>query len=79
MKTMTCYQLAGACNYEFHANTFEEMSELSRKHAMEMVKKGDVEHGKKMNEMMDLMKNPEEVNNWFAKVRKEFENLPDDN
>lgn len=26
MKTMTCRQLGGACDKEFHANTFEEMA-----------------------------------------------------
>ena len=30
MKTMTCGQLRGACNKEFHASTFEEMAELSK-------------------------------------------------
>ena len=39
MKTMTCNQLAGACDLEFHANTFEEIKEMSMKHGMEMFKK----------------------------------------
>jgi hypothetical protein len=26
MKTMTCKQLGGACDLEFHSDTFEEMS-----------------------------------------------------
>ena len=30
MKTMTCKQLAGACDQEFNAETFEKMGELSR-------------------------------------------------
>ena len=28
MKTMTCKQLGGACDLEFIANTFEEMSKM---------------------------------------------------
>lgn len=31
MKTMTCNQLAGACDMEFHAGTFDEMAQLSQK------------------------------------------------
>lgn len=78
MKTMTCKQLAGACNLEFHANTFDEISELSRKHAMEMVQNGDKAHQEKMNEMMELMKDPKAVSEWFDKTRMQFESLKDD-
>ncbi|WP_281387345.1 hypothetical protein [Arenibacter arenosicollis] len=41
MKTMTCKQLGGACDIQFHANTFKEMAELSKKHGMQMFKAGD--------------------------------------
>ena len=43
---MTCKQLGGACDKEFHAGSFKEMAEMSRKHGMEMVQKGDKAHGK---------------------------------
>ena len=44
MKTMTCKQLGGPCDKEFHAETFNEMVAMSQKHGMEMAGKGDVEH-----------------------------------
>ena len=78
MKTMTCNQLAGACDQEFHAESFEEMGELSRKHAMEMAGKGDKGHIDKMEEMKDLMNKPGAVEEWFEKVQKEFDALPED-
>lgn len=78
MKTMTCKQLGGACNKEFHADTFEEMAELSKKHGMEMFQKGDEAHLKAMNEMQEMMKKPEALKEWFEKKRKEFEALPED-
>jgi uncharacterized membrane protein len=78
MKTMTCLQLAGACNHEFHANTFDEISEQSRKHAMEMVQDGDKAHKAKMDEMMQLMQDPKAVSDWFDKVRKQFDDLQED-
>ena len=30
MKTMTCKQLGGACDLEFHADSFEEIAEMSK-------------------------------------------------
>ncbi len=77
MKTMTCKQLGGACNKEFHANTFEEIAEISKKHAMEMYQTGDEAHLKAMGEMQELMKSPELMSNWFDGKRKEFEGLAD--
>ena len=78
MKTMTCEQLAGACDEEFHAETFDEMGEMSRTHAMEMAAKGDRGHIEKMEEMKELMQKPGAAEEWFASVQKEFEALPED-
>ena len=75
MKTMTCKQLGGACDKEFHANTFEEMKELSMNHAHEMYKKGDKEHINVMSEMRELMKDPKAMKKWIEKKKKEFEEL----
>ena len=58
MKTMTCKELGGACEEEFHADTFKEMADLSKAHATEMFEKGDEAHMKAMQEMGTLMKNP---------------------
>ncbi len=77
MKTMNCKQLGGACNKEFNANTFEEMSELSKQHGMEMHKKQDEAHLKAMAEMGELMKTPEEMNKWLESKRQEFDSLPE--
>ena len=77
MKIMTCKQLGGACELEFHANTFEEMADISKKHGMEMFQKGDKMHLKAMNEMQELMKSPEAMNKWFEDKREEFNALPD--
>ena len=79
MKTMTCNHLGGACDLEFHADTFEEMAEMSKKHGMEMFQKGDKVHLKAMNEMQELMQSPNAMNEWFEKKRKEFIALPDQN
>jgi len=76
MKTMTCKQLGGACDKEFHAKTFEEMAEMSKKHGMEMFEKGDEEHIKVMNDMKELMNDPEAMKEWMERKKKEYDALP---
>ena len=77
MKTMTCNQLSGACDQEFHANTFEEIAEMSKKHGMEMFQKGDEAHLKAMNDMQALMQSPDAMAKWFEAKRQEFDDLPE--
>ena len=74
---MTCKQLGGACDKEFHANTFDEMAELSKKHGMDMFQMGDELHLKAMEGMKELMKSPESMNEWLENKRKEFNVLPE--
>ncbi len=78
MKTMNCKQLGGACDKEFHANTFEEIADLSKAHGMKMFQKQDKEHLEAMNKIQELMKEPESMTEWFESKKKEFDALPED-
>ncbi len=78
MKTMTCEQLGGACDKEFHANTFEEITEMSKNHGMEMFQKGDESHLNAMKVMQELMQSPDAMNSWFEDKKREFDALPED-
>lgn len=78
MKTMTCKQLGGACDLEFHAHSFEEIAEMSKKHGMEMFQKGDKIHLEAMNKMKEMMQKPESMQEWFESKRNEFEALSED-
>jgi hypothetical protein len=78
MKTMNCKQLGGICDKAFHANSFEEIAEMSKQHGMEMFQKKDEAHLKAMNEIQELMQKPEAMKNWFENKKKEFDALPDD-
>ena len=77
MKTMTCAQLGGACDMEFHASTFEEIAELSKKHGIEMAEKNDELHLRAMDEMRMLMKDPNALQQWMEDRKNEFDALPD--
>lgn len=74
---MTCLQLGVAYNKEFRANTFEEISEMSKQHGMKMFQQGDEAHLKAMKEMQELMSSPEDMQKWMDSKRKEFDNLPE--
>ena len=60
MKTMTCKHLGGACDKEFHGNTFEEIAEQSKKHGMEIFESCDKAHLQAMNEMRKQMSSPDQ-------------------
>mgnify|MGYP000231977277 CR=1 FL=1 len=73
MKTMTCKQLAGACDKEFTAETFDEIADMSKTHGMEMFQAKDEDHLKAMGEMQKLMQAPNAMGEWFENKRKEFD------
>ena len=77
MKTMTCQQLGGACDQEFHGETWEEMQQLSQQHGMEMFDQQDQAHLTAMNKMRELMQDQQAMQAWTEEKRKEFENIPE--
>jgi len=77
MKAMNCKQLGGACEEVFHAETFEELAELSKQHGMKMLQEKDEAHLDAMGEMQQLMQKPDAMRKWFDDKRKEFEALPE--
>ncbi|GJM14138.1 MAG: hypothetical protein DHS20C12_25410 [Pseudohongiella sp.] len=78
MKTITCIQLGGACDEAFQADSFEEVAELSKRHAMEMFQKEDSAHIQAGNKMRELMQEPGAMERWMESKRAEFDALPDD-
>ena len=77
MKTMTCRQLGGACDKEFHADTFEAIAEMSKSHGIEMFKINDKPHLEAMGKMKELVKTPEDFGMWLEKKSQIFDSLPD--
>ena len=80
MKTMTCKQLYGPCDALIQGETAEEMMENSKKHAMEMVAKGDDAHINAMKAMGESHKNMDEeaVKQWMQKFQNDFTAQPED-
>jgi hypothetical protein len=71
-------QLGGACNKAFQANTFEEIAKLSKQHGMEMFQQQDAEHLEAMKKVMELMQQPQAMEQWLQTKKKEFEALAED-
>lgn len=77
MKTMTCKQLGGACDEEFEAETFEEIAQKSKDHGTKMAQAADADHLEAMQEMQNLMTNPQAMTEWFEARKQEFDQLPE--
>ncbi len=77
MKKMTCKELGGACDFEFQANTFEEMAELSKNHGMEMFQQGDAAHMEVITKMMALMNDPVAMQKMMDEKRAQFDAAPE--
>ena len=69
---MTCKQLGGAWDIEFHADTFDSIADQSKKHAMKMFRKGDKPHLEAMNKMQVLMKTLTQWENGLRTKEKNF-------
>ena len=78
MKTMTCKQLGGPCDFAFHADTADDVIKAEDKHLKEMVAAGDQTHGEALKAMKGRWKNPIKGMGWYMKTKKDFAALPED-
>ncbi len=78
MKTMTCKQLGGPCDFAFHADTADDVIKAEDKHLKEMVATGDQTHGEALKAMKGRWKNPIKGMGWYMKTKKDFAALPED-
>lgn len=78
MKTMTCSQLGGPCDFSHHGDSANEVIKAQDSHLKEMVANGDETHGGALREMQGRWKNPLSGMGWYRKAKREFSALPDD-
>lgn len=79
MKVMTCRQLGGACDEQFRATTFDEISKLSKEHGMQMFQKKDKAHLEAMQKMREQMvsNDSQQMKDWLKTKKAEFDALPE--
>jgi len=78
MKTMTCKQLGGPCDFTLHGSTADEVIKAQDKHLKEIVASGDEAHENALKEMKGRWKNPISGMGWYRKTRRNFAALPED-
>jgi predicted small metal-binding protein len=72
MKTMTCRQLGGPCEFELHGDTADEVIKAQDKHLNEIVSKGDDSHKSALKEMKGRWKHPVSGMGWYRKTKRDF-------
>lgn len=78
MKTMTCSELGGPCDFPHHGNTPDEVIKAQDKHLKEMVASGDETHNPALREMKGRWKHPISGMGWYKAAKRDFAALPED-
>jgi predicted small metal-binding protein len=78
MKTMTCRQLGGPCDFRLHGDTADEVIKAEDKHLRDMVTGGDDTHKSALKEMKGRWKRPLSGMAWYRSTKREFAALPED-
>jgi hypothetical protein len=78
MKTMTCKQLGGPCDFSLQGNTADEVIKAQDSHLKEMVAAGDESHQSALKDMKGRWKNPVSGLTWYRKTKRNFATLLDD-
>jgi hypothetical protein len=78
MKTMTCRQMGGPCDAEFHGNKADDVIKAQDVHLKEMVASGDETHRSALEAMQGRWKRPISGLGWYRATKKAFAALPED-
>ena len=78
MKTMTCRQMGGPCDAQFHASKADEAIKAQDAHLKEMVASGDETHRSALEAMRGRWKHPVSGLGWYRATKKAFAALPED-
>lgn len=78
MKTMTCKQLGGPCDFAMHGDNANDIIKAGEQHLNEMVAKGDEAHKPAAQMMADMRQNPAGGMEWYTKTQNDFAALPEE-
>jgi hypothetical protein len=77
MKTMTCEQLGGPCDFQLQGETADEIIKAQDRHLKEMVAGGDASHGGALKEMKGRWRRPISGLGWYRDTKRAFADLPE--
>ncbi len=78
MKTMTCTQLGGPCDFQLRGNTADEVIKAQDSHLKDSVASGDETHLNALKEMKGRWKRPISGMGWYRDAKRTFAAQPDD-
>ncbi len=78
MKTMTCRQLGGPCDFELRGETADEVIKTQDKHLQDAVAGGDQTHAGALGQMKGRWKHPVSGMKWYRNTKRDFAALPED-
>jgi len=78
MKTMTCKQLGGPCDHQFHENSADDVIKAQDKHLKDAVAHGDESHASAHEAMKGRWKKPISGMAWYKSVKRDFAALSED-
>jgi hypothetical protein len=78
VKTMTCRQLGGPCDFPLHGETADVVIKAQDSHLKETVSGGDETHRTALKEMKGRWKHPFSGMAWYKKAKQDFAALPEE-
>ncbi len=76
MRTMTCKQLGGPCDFPHHGNTANDVIKAQDRHLKETVAGGDDTHQSALSGMQGRWKHPLSGMGWYRQAKRDFAALP---
>ncbi len=78
MKSMSCRQLGGPCDFAHHGATADEVIKAQDRHLKEMVEGGDHSHQPALNDMKGRWRHPVAGMGWYRQAKRDFAALPEE-
>jgi predicted small metal-binding protein len=78
MKTMTCKQLGGPCDFPLRGDTADDVIHAQDAHLKEVVAGGDDAHRDALEAMKGRWKRPVSGMKWYRNAKREFAALPEE-
>jgi hypothetical protein len=77
MKSMTCKQLGGPCDYAHTGDSADQVIKAQDAHLKGAVAGGDESHAAALKQMKGRWKNPIAAMGWYKKAKSDFAALGD--
>ena len=72
MKTMTCRQLGGPCDFQLHGETADEVIKAQDRHLKDEVAGGDEAHEPALKDMKSRWRRPISGMGWYKQTKRDF-------